>query len=184
MSKLSIIAVAGSAGVGKTTWINQQLSQVSNSCCYFCPKTAPTPIDQTLLVTSFPQLQILTDEQIGQHTNANVYIELGFHLSLDTADLLLSGLNVQRVAIVNPDSAHLNTEWQEWADRVEIGQTVSATEPKDLWRSPLTSQIIDPASLDVFWNELTKGAYGLVQLVTIQLYPRLIGYSSYHARVN
>lgn len=164
MSKQSIIAVAGLAGVGKSIWIKQQLSQVSDFC-YCCPKTDPTPIDSTLLTTSFPHLQILADEQLEQfqYPNAEVYIELGFHLSLDTAKQLLSGLNVQKVAIVTPETAHLDTEWHEWADRVEVGQTVSAVEPKDLWRSPLTSQVIDPASLDLFWDELTKGAYGLVQ---------------------
>ncbi len=164
MSKQSIIAVAGLAGVGKTNWINQQLSQVSGSCYYSCPKTDPTPIDSALLVTNFPDLQIV-GEQLDQLQikGANIYIELGFHLSLDTAKSLLSDLNVQKVAIVSPDAVHLDTEWHKWADRVEVGQTISAVEPKDLWRSPLTSQVVDPASLDLFWDELTKGAYGLVQ---------------------
>ena len=165
MSKQSIIAVAGLAGVGKTNWINRQLIQASDSCCYYCPKTDPTPIDSALLVSNFPHLQVITDEQLDQlqSTNSNIYIELGFHLSLETAKSLLSGLNVQKIAIVTPGTVHLDTEWHKWADRVEVGQTVSAVEPKDLWRSPLTSQVIDPASLDLFWDELIKGAYGSVQ---------------------
>jgi hypothetical protein len=167
MNKSSIVAVAGAAGVGKTTWITQQLSQSGSSLGYFCPKTEATPIDSAHLTTEFPQLVVFTDEQIGQlhHLNANttVYIEIGFHLSLATADSLLADLDVQKVAIVPPDILHLDTEWQQWADVVETGQTVSTTESKDLWRSDLTHQITDPASIDLLWEELTQGAYGLIQ---------------------
>jgi hypothetical protein len=63
MSKPSIIAVAGAAGVGKTTWITQQLSQPGDSLGYFCPKTEATPIDSAHLTTEFPQLVVFTDEQ-------------------------------------------------------------------------------------------------------------------------
>jgi hypothetical protein len=167
MNKPSIIAVAGAAGVGKTTWITQQLSQSGNSLGYFCPQTEATPIDSAHLTTEFPQLVVFTDEQADKlhHLDANttVYIELGFHLSLTTIDSLLAGLDVQKVAIVSPNVLHLDTEWHRWADVTEAGQAVSAIEPKDLWRSNLTYQIIDPASIDLLWAELTQGAYGLIQ---------------------
>ncbi len=167
MNKSSVIAVAGAAGVGKTTWITQQLSIASGQSLYFCPKTDDTPIDSTHLATDFPQLAVLADEQAAQlqrlDANTTVYIEVGFHLSLKTAESLLTGLNVQKIAIVIPDS--LNTEWHHWADTIEIGQALSPTISQDLWRSNLTSQVLDPASLDVLWYELTNGAYGSVQRV-------------------
>ncbi len=167
MNKPSIIAVAGAAGVGKTTWITQQLSRSDDLLSYFCPKTEAVPIDSTHLITEFPQLVVFTDEQTDQlhhlDVNTTTYVELGFHLSLATAESLLAGLNVHKIAIVAPNLLHLDTEWHRWADAVEPGQLVSATEPKDLWRSDLTSQILDPASIDVLWGELTQGAYGIVQ---------------------
>ncbi|MFM2432156.1 MAG: hypothetical protein RLZZ511_3370 [Cyanobacteriota bacterium] len=33
------------------------------------------------------------------------------------------------------------------------------------WRQDLTGQVFDPASLNVFWFELTAGAYGAIQEV-------------------
>jgi Cobalamin synthesis protein cobW C-terminal domain len=165
MNKPQIIAVAGAAGVGKTTWIAQQLSTASQAPLYFCPKTSDTAIDSTHLATNFPQLVVLSDEQADQlqqlDENVMAYVEVGFHLSLATANSLLASVNVHKVAIVTPNS--FDTEWHHWADTVEIGQALSATISQDLWRSNLTSQVIDPASLDVLWYELTNGAYGAVQ---------------------
>jgi hypothetical protein len=104
MSKPSIIAVAGAAGVGKTTWITQQLSVSSESLGYFCPMTEATPIDAAHLITEFPQLIVFTDKQADKlhhlDVSTTVYIELGFHLSLTTAESLLAGLDIQKVAIV------------------------------------------------------------------------------------
>jgi Cobalamin synthesis protein cobW C-terminal domain len=165
MNKSPIIAVAGAAGVGKTNWISQQLSTASQTPLYFCPQTSDTPIDSTRLAAGFPQLITLADEQASQLPQLDedvvAYIEVGFHLSLETADLILAGLNVHKIAIVIPDSA--DTEWHHWADTVKIGQALFSTTPQDLWRSNLTSQVLDPASLDVLWYELINGAYGSVQ---------------------
>jgi hypothetical protein len=167
MNKTSIIAVAGAAGVGKTAWITQQFSQSHNSLGYFCPKTEATPIDSVHLVTEFPELAVFTDQEIDRlhHLDANttVFVEIGFHMNLTTANSLLAGLDIHKVVIVPPDMLHLETEWHQWADVVEAGQAVSATEPKELWRSNLSHQVIDPASIDTLWAELTQGAYGLVQ---------------------
>jgi Cobalamin synthesis protein cobW C-terminal domain len=167
MNKPLIIAVAGAAGVGKTTWITQQLSRSGDSLGYFCPKTEATPIDSAHLITEFPQLVVFTDEQIDKlrqpDANTTIFVEIGFHLSLTTAESLLAGLNAHKVAIVPPDLLTLDTEWHQWADTVEAGQAISTTKSKDLWRSDLTYQILDPASIDVLWGELTQGAYGAVQ---------------------
>jgi Cobalamin synthesis protein cobW C-terminal domain len=165
MNKSHIIAVAGAAGVGKTTWISQQLASGGSAVCYFCPQTGGTPIDSTHLAANFPQLVLLDDENISQlqqlSTNTTTYIEMGFHLSLATNESLVANLNVHKVAIVPPGSKH--TEWHHWADTIEIGQVLPAAVPQDLWRSNLTSQVLDPASLDMLWYELTNGAYGTVQ---------------------
>ncbi len=165
MNKPSIVAVAGAAGVGKTTWITQQLAGAVDSVGYFCPKAEATPIDSFHLLTEFPQLTVFTDQQVDKlhYSDATIYIEIGFHLTLATAESLLTGLDAQKVAIVPPNLLNLNTEWHQWADVVETGQLVSSTESKDLWRSDLSYQVIDPASIDTLWAELTQGAYGLVQ---------------------
>ncbi|MBW4550177.1 MAG: hypothetical protein KME35_03560 [Aphanocapsa sp. GSE-SYN-MK-11-07L] len=47
MSQPIVIAVAGLAGVGKTTWIQEQLSQATGELFYFCPGAGNVPIDQT-----------------------------------------------------------------------------------------------------------------------------------------
>ncbi len=167
MKKSNIIAVAGAAGVGKTTWIAQQLSTINTALLYICPQTAALPIDRTRLSTEFPELVILADEQIDQlqhiDPSTTAYIEVGFHLSLETTTSLLAGRDIYKVAIVSPSS--VDTEWHGWADTLEIGQVLSPTTPQDLWRSNLTSQVLDPASLDMLWYELTHGAYGTVQRV-------------------
>jgi excinuclease UvrABC ATPase subunit len=86
MNKSHIIAVAGAAGVGKTTWISQQLATAGVAPLYFCPKTDDTPIDSTHLVADFPQLVVLANKQVSQlqrlSMNTTTYIEMGFHLSL------------------------------------------------------------------------------------------------------
>ncbi len=33
------------------------------------------------------------------------------------------------------------------------------------WQQDLTGQVLDPASLNLFWSELTAGAYGVIQRV-------------------
>jgi hypothetical protein len=34
-----------------------------------------------------------------------------------------------------------------------------------VWKQDLTGQVLDPASLNLFWSELTAGGYGVVQRV-------------------
>jgi hypothetical protein len=34
-----------------------------------------------------------------------------------------------------------------------------------VWRQDLTGQVLDSASLNLFWSELTAGAYGVIQRV-------------------
>jgi hypothetical protein len=164
----AIIAVAGPPGSGKTTWISQNVVlRPPESVFYFCPDTDSVPIDATYLAAEHPGVQILATDQVLAVLNhlsdsATVYLEIGFHLQLSSLETFLGGLPCKRVAVLPPDIGQ--TEWQEWADTIAIG-SASQIEPKpsQLWRSPLTGQVLDPASLNTLWYELTHGAYGQVQ---------------------
>jgi hypothetical protein len=81
--------------------------------------------------------------------------------TLYNIDPLLNAIQAHRVAVIAPGGD--NGEWTAWADQATEGQVLSPIPSQDLWRSPLTSQVLDPASLDVLWYELTHGAYGNVQ---------------------
>ncbi|NJK30438.1 MAG: GTP-binding protein [Acaryochloris sp. SU_5_25] len=167
MSK-TIIAVAGSPGVGKTTWISQNLMlQAPESVLYFCPGTDSVPIDSTYIAAEHPDVQILAEDQDIERLkhvsgSATVYVEIGFHLQLSSLDAVLASLPCKRVAVL--PSGMEQTEWHAWADTIAVGAASQAMlNPSELWRSPLTGQVLDPASLDMLWSELTKGAYGQVQ---------------------
>jgi hypothetical protein len=166
VSHFSTIAVAGDPGVGKTTWIREQLTQTTGAVYYWCPGTESVEIDATRLSIEFPALKLLTDGSEAQlmrvAAGAIVFLELGFHLDLATIAPLMELLAAKRVALVSPDSRA--TEWHEWADQIVEGATTPfLPQPLQLWRSPLSGQILDPASLEIFWYELTEAAYGQVQ---------------------
>ena len=94
MNQPVIMAVAGRAGVGKTTWIRQQIATESLPVLYFSPGTGSVPIDQTCISAEFPQVKTLSDAQkslLTKHLiNGGVaYIELGYYLQLDALNSLL-----------------------------------------------------------------------------------------------
>ena len=92
----------------------------------------------------------------------SAYIELGFHLDLAAIGELLDPLSYHCVAIVPP--VPKNSEWHQWADQLVVGvpSFVEFAAPM-MWRIPLTGQVIDTHILEVFWYELTQGAYGDVK---------------------
>ncbi len=96
MNKPAIVVVTGPPGVGKNTWIQQQLARVRASLLYFNPGTGTVPIDQTYIATAFPGVQILPGETESQ------FLQL------------------------------------------------------------LASEVLNLASLEAFWYELTQGPYGQV----------------------
>ena len=168
-----IIAVAGAPGIGKTTWIKQQIAQGNAQSplpvVFFCPGAGTVPIDLTCMAAEFPSIQILLEGQelqlIEQIDNgATAFIELGFHLDLQSGAMLLDSLSehrtLQRVAFI-PSGLEVSV-WHDWADEIRSAEYGFDLNGLQIWRSPLTGQVLDPASLNVFWYELTHAAYGEV----------------------
>jgi hypothetical protein len=145
MTPVVITAVAGPPGVGKTTWIRQQLDRASATGLYLYLAN-DMPIDRTYVATEFPQVQFLAAEerfQLSSQLNSGdrAYFELGFHPDLTAIDRLL-GVNYRRVAIVPPETT--DSQWHAWADEIVVGvpaRTVVAS--PQLWRSPLQGNVID-----------------------------------------
>jgi Cobalamin synthesis protein cobW C-terminal domain len=159
----AVIAVAGPAGAGKTTWISQHLAPAALYCAL---GSDTVPIDATYLAAQYPDVQILTEPEaiaalLAPSRPAPLYLEIGFHLELASLEQRLGAC--QRVAVLSTaqDSVEVS-DWRDWADTVVAG-AASAAQTAELWRSPLTGQLFDPASLQMLWRELTGGAYGQVQ---------------------
>jgi len=169
-----IIAIAGLAGAGKTSWILQQIQIAAQTSAqqivYFAPSSGTVAIDANLVAIQFPDVEILSDgQELDLFTRvangAIAYVELGFHLNLAKMPLLDSipeSLSYHKVAVC-PRGRHY-AEFQSWADRVVESDldTAQISSQVQVWRSPLTGQVFDPSSLNVFWYELTEGGYGEV----------------------
>ena len=167
MSQPTITAVAGPPGSGKTTWIRQQLAAETCPALYFSPGTGNVPIDQTCIAAEFGQIPTLTDGEESQllkhlQNGVSAYIELGFYLQLTTVENLLQSFPSRRIAVLPPEIK--DTEWHQWGDLIVEGIAVSGEREKlSIWRSPTSGQVLDPASLDLFWyEEMTQGAYGKI----------------------
>jgi hypothetical protein len=167
MPSFNITLVSGPPGAGKTTWIRQQVNFAAKTAVYLNLGSENIPIDTTYLATEVAELTVLPVERLTDFlaqplTGSAVYVELGFHIDLTSLILPDSMADCQRVAVLPPGTRH--TEWHDWADLVVTGVEpgVSLSQPH-LWRSVLSGQVLDLASLNTFWYELTNGAYGTVQ---------------------
>ncbi len=164
MSSAPVTLVAGLSGSGKTTWIYEQLSESASAV--YVGLGSELLIDERYLSVSFPGLRIIPEplfeeailhEQIAK--GLKIYIEIGFHIDLDGLRLPFNADLCHRVAMIPPG----NETIASWTDEVVVGAPIdTGLEVTQIWRSPLTGQILDPASLETFWYELTQGAYGAV----------------------
>ncbi|WP_223342796.1 hypothetical protein [Synechocystis sp. PCC 7339] len=71
MRSPSLIAVAGPPGVGKTTWITEQLQNIACPTFYFSPGLGPISVDLARINYTFPAVQIITGDR-GESWLANV----------------------------------------------------------------------------------------------------------------
>ncbi|MGC8711863.1 MAG: GTP-binding protein [Leptodesmis sp.] len=167
MQSLNITLVSGPPGVGKTDWIRQQVNSVAKTSVYLNLGSENIPIDTTYLATEVAGLTVLPVEQLTDFlahplVGSAVYVELGFQIDLTSLILPDQMADCQRVAVLPPGTRQ--ADWHDWADLVVTGVEpgVALSQPH-LWRSVLSGQVLDPASLNTFWYELTNGAYGTVQ---------------------
>nr|WP_317267773.1 GTP-binding protein [Arthrospira sp. SH-MAG29] len=169
-----IFAIAGPPGAGKTYWIREQIAQNPQPQCYFTPEINGVCIDQTCLATEFPHLHILSRGQETElltliESGVNVYIELPCYWELSNFEPLLNNLDCQRIAVLSKSLK--NSELEHWSDQI-IDRNSDVAPSQELWQSIsddvqihqglLSGEIIDWASLTVFWFELIHGAYGQV----------------------
>jgi hypothetical protein len=169
MPSVPITLVAGPSGSGKTTWIHERLSS-QEAAAYWSLGSADL-VDNRYLSVEFPGLQVLHEspEQLLSRAvfecvsaGLNIYIEIGFHVDLCGLVLPCEADLCQRVVLL--PAGVQEPELEQWADvRVPSSESYGVVNATQLWRSPLTGQILDPTSLDTFWYELTQGAYGAVQ---------------------
>lgn len=169
-----LTVVAGPLGGGKTHWVLAQLlarKEMASSPIgvYISPKTAG--VDAHRLLAHVPALKIEADLPATIRTTENlpIYLELGNHLTLDLP--WLTQIPHHRVAVLPTPADHTQFDWSQWADEVvqleippetPLPPSPVISEPANLWQVNLSGQVLDPASLDTFWSELTQGAYGEV----------------------
>ena len=159
-----ITVVAGPCGAGKTTWILQELAQTPAAAVYMTPGVGTVPIDATLVAARFPEVEIVHQQSEADllqrlAAEAPIYFEWGFHLEMEIP--WLETLPHHRVAVCSDNSP--DSGWSLWAEQVIRGnQSVLNPQAAQLWRAPLSGQVFDPPSLDTFWQELSRGAYGEV----------------------
>ncbi|MCU0532475.1 MAG: GTP-binding protein [Hydrococcus sp. Prado102] len=160
-----ITAVTGLPGSGKTHWIREQIAKTKAPVLYFSPQTEFVPIDATYLQSEFPNLSVLAaseeDKLFNVSKESKVYLELPWYLDLSAIEPLLQQLDCHRVAVM--PLGLQNTGFHAWADEVIPGNNIE-TDKLDkqiqIHRGVLTGEILDFASLAVFWYELIGGAYG------------------------
>ncbi|MBF2064359.1 MAG: GTP-binding protein [Calothrix sp. C42_A2020_038] len=178
MNTPKITVVSGTLGSGKTTWIFQQLvafnqyKSTYEKILYFSPGTGKVPIDQVRIAAEFPGIKVFHDGQeaefISQIKFANaVYIEVGFYLELATiAKILGDNQPYRAVAVLPPDFTDSeDSVYHQWASDIVYGASVDQVDIDNLtqiWRVPLSGEVIDEDSLVEFWYEVTNGAYGNV----------------------
>jgi G3E family GTPase len=159
-----IIAVTGNTGAGKTHWIREQIAQNRENVVYFSPQTESFPIDTIYLKSEFTDISVLlegnTEELKTLGVKNRVYLEIPWYLDIKAIIPLLKHLEAYLVAVIN------HPEEQGIGDEIVInpieGRKTKKTDDIQVQRAVLTGEVLDYASLETFWLELTQGAYGEV----------------------
>jgi len=170
MDRSKITVIAGISGSGKTTWIHQQLNEMSPNCIkdvlYFSPGVGSTPIDQKRLGAEFPFLKVFGDGQEAEFIQGldsadAAFIELGFYLEIAAVDQILDNQDYRKIAVV--PSEVTESEYHTWANEIIGNVNINTHAPqKQLWRVQTTGQVADENSIYEFWYEVSQGAYGKV----------------------
>ncbi len=167
-----LVMVAGPVGGGKTTWICEQLkgrdggraAQGDRGYLYL---GSEQPIDTAYLNYRFPGLQVWpeADPRLAlaqMPPGGQLFVEVGFQV--DPLAPPLGDLPGRRVVVLPPGQD--SGSWQGWGQEWVTGAPIAAATPVELpqiWRTLLTGRVFDPASLDMVWTEIIRGAYGQVQ---------------------
>jgi hypothetical protein len=158
-----LILVAGTPGAGKTNWIRSHIE--SSQPSYFMHIGAEDfPLDAMLLAQGHDHLQVLTEMPNWELLNSTaldsavVYVECGYPIEVQSL-LFPEDVAVRRIAVLSPDAP--TQDWETWADEMVVGLKAPIAPPQ-LWRLKLSGQILETASLEIFWQELSLGAYGVV----------------------
>ncbi|WP_353931301.1 GTP-binding protein [Okeanomitos corallinicola TIOX110] len=167
MNKQIITAIAGCSGVGKTTYICEEIRNIKSKekVIYFSPGTGNVTIDQHRIKVEFPEINVFGD---GDELNFfhqlpeadRLYLELGSYLELKSVSSILDNLKYRAIAIIAPGDK--NHEYDIWADEIIYGTPAEHKTIENIWRVCTTGQVIDETSLEEFWYEITHGAYGEV----------------------
>jgi hypothetical protein len=170
MDRSKITVIAGISGSGKTTWIHQQLNEISPNCTedvlYLSPGVGSTPIDQKRLAAEFPFLKVFGDGQEaefirGLDSAEAAFLELGFYLELAAVEQILNNQNYRKIAVV--PSQFAESEYHTWANEIITNASINTNAlQKQLWRVQTTGQVVDENSIYEFWYEISQGAYGKV----------------------
>ena len=155
-----MILVAGTPGSGKTHWIRSQVESSEFGSAYFVQIGAEDfPLDAVFLAQSCENLQVLTEMPSAELSElAVLYVECGYPIEVQSIPLP-EDAPVRRIAVLSPEAP--TQDWETWADELVLG-TSAPIAPPELWRLKLSGQILETASLEIFWQELSLGAYGVV----------------------
>jgi hypothetical protein len=163
MDRHPIYLVTGPCGSGKTTWIHQQLTTSNESSAYICLGADATPIDLTYVTATCPQVKPISAGAAWRQLAEiqPLYVEIAPQIDLAKLQLPVDLESCQRIAIV--PKGLTQSEYHNWATQTLISEVTANNVA--LTASPrfgLIGEVLDPASLNIFWDELIQGAYGEV----------------------
>lgn len=157
-----IIVVTGGIASGKTEWIRQEMAKNSLNIGYFSPKTESFPMDFVYLQSEFSDLSLISvgqeDELESLSAENRIYIEIPWYLEDKPLAMLLNSFQ-------NHPVTHISMETEKlFSQTIDRDKTIEWLRNKELQihRATLRGEVLDFASLETFWAELTQGAYGEV----------------------